>query len=595
MRPNFRFDYTRHFKLLRDQPQLNELIFYPDIKSSIDFTRGILFTNRMTILYKNESGEEEHVELSEVDDRFYSKLGIVFLEQYLKFGMNFWYYNKEKGESELKPYTPGLNGIIQGYIDDDNKMKVGWFKFVDMHIEMEPDPNVIFWVQDEPDMLKLQFRSKLRPLINSVYRVQLLNDNITDLELRKRDPGYYLQNTQLPGYGEQTQNIYNTHMELYRDNKDKQDICEDETDIFQISDPLNEHHRTLYVQGATSQADDCDEQLMIPLENDKYVKSEGIPFFKHKRVITRDVNNPKKLKHVMKFGSSIEPKFLATREGNPKIFELMKNELKDKINKVFGLSPIKNFDNTKNGSLLLVQTLNESINNLKESVEEMLTICITTLLKSKHKEKIKLFRKEKEFVGVKIHPRRVTQDSIVTQLIKIYGPTRPDIVNELLQKTSISKLDTLDEMSKELKKVGERPVPKNKEGNDEDKEESVKQTGKKRKLNSDQNYNNPIKYFSTCSDMLKRYKSCKFKWGDKLRIVDENRTYLNDKFFELKATVCDEYEVINIWNEPKLWNNPVVMDYVSNTKPNYEVLYVGLVDEKKVIVSQENLVKCNQI
>ena len=112
------------FQPFENQEELDELIKNPYIRSNMDAIRGILFSNKMLIVYKNGNIETTE-EMDTETDRFYSRLGIAFLEQYLKHGLAHWYFKRIKGEMTLVTTCP-----IDGFpLETHSRTKQAWCPF----------------------------------------------------------------------------------------------------------------------------------------------------------------------------------------------------------------------------------------------------------------------------------------------------------------------------------------------------------------------------------------------------------------------------------------------------------------------------------
>ena len=600
------------FRELRWQKELDAAFLNPDVKSNIDFIWGVLFTNKMSALYVDESDdykkldennfkEEQEFEewsLSEDIDKFYSKLGIEFLKQYFKFSMIFWFYDKGNPQKEPRPHVPDPNGVIKIMIDKDLKTIPGWFMKNGNLIESQVNQNVLFKVFDPPDTETQNFRSKLLPILSDLYTLKDLRYNAVDLEFRKRNPQYYLQNSQFLNAGEHTKRVMNYHLGLYRDNRDKEGICENETDFFQTSEPLIDYYRDLFMDKSlgTQQQNGCDESLLVPLRNEQYIKDNGIPQLMHSRNKTYDMYDPGHTKRVVKFGANVQPKILEQKPANIEFIKYFDDRVKEKINKVFGVFSLKNHDNTRLGSTFLVNTMNESINAIKALMEEMLTEALLPLMSSRNAVKNRLYIPGKRFIGFRITPRTIIQESVIIKLIDKYSE-RPDVINEILKKTSIDELLSLKELKevleKEREKFKQQFLQKSNEQEQDQDMQPQKEGGSRKRPRDDSKeaLQNNAKRSRIYIDGLRynRYLSRKYIMGDMPMIVGDNRHYLNGHKFRVLNTVFDQFKVLNIWDNSRCWNDDWVQEYADRNKKNEDILYCGLVDNQPFIVSEKNL------
>ena len=599
------------FRELRWQKELDATFLNPDIKSNIDFIWGVLFTNKMSALYVDESDynrrvnknnfekEQEYEEwlLSEDIDKYYSKLGIEFLKQFYKFGMVFWFYDKGNSEKEPRPHVPDPNGVIKIMVDKNLKTIPGWFMKNGHFIESMVNMNVLFKVFDPPDTETLNFRSKLLPILPDLYTLKDLRYNAVDLEFRKRNPQYYLQNSQFISAGDQTKAIMNYHLSLYRDNRDREGVNENETDFFQTSEPLIDYYRDLFMDQSlgTQQHNGCDESLLVPLRNEQYVKDKGIPQLTHNRIKTYDMYDPGYTKRIVRFGSNVEPKIIEQKEANFKFIKYFDARVKEKIDKVFGVFSLKNHDNTRLGSSFLVNTMNESINAIKALMEEMLTEALLPLINSKKAVNNRLYIPGKRFIGFKITPRTIIEESIIIKLIDKYSE-RPDVVNEILRKTSIDELLSLKELKEVLEKEREEFKKQflQKSNKMEQQQQQPGQEGESKKRprdDSEEPLQNNAKRSRIYVDGLRynRYLDREYNIGDLPMVVGENRHYLNGHKFRVLNTVFDQFKVLNVWDNPDCLNDKWIYEYAIGKKPSEDILYCGLVNNQPFIISERNL------
>lgn len=585
------------FQPLEYQSELDSLIQDPDIRSNMDAIRGILFTNPMLFVYK-KGDKEKSEEMDTETDRFYSKLGIAFLEQYLKYGVIFWYFKRIKGE--VKAFTPEIKGIIKIRQVRD-KIKLGWFADVNNYEEHEQNKHMLFYIKDIPDYKNKKFTSKLMPLIDYFRELKHLKNIILRLENKKLNPDYYLQNQTLPIAGENTSNALDSHISYYRDNEGKDDcVTRDPDDHWQIPSSLLDLYRTELKEDIfTNQDTGGEEEFGIPARTDEYIKQYGIPFFKHTRVNTYNVFGPDKKIPVSKFGPSISPQFVNLKEVNMKYYENLERKLVELINKVFGFQNLRNLDKTKLGSTILIEILNENINNFKDIIEEMLTQVYRFLIKRTKDE-------SRQFVGIKISPKHYIPETIVTTIIKLY-PKHPEVINEMLEKTSIMPLESLKKIKDIIVGDGQKdPFEKEDEmekdefKKEENKEEDKKEEeeGKKRKRDEEEdeeksNKKLKLSFEKILSKTLKFKKTqyCKFKCGDCPKIQEDLRVGLNGKQFIIQSTVNNFFGG-NLFNNPNLWTNTIISDYLHFYKnPNFDVLYYGYVKDTHDyrVISEKNL------
>jgi len=237
---------------------------------------------------------------------------------------------------------------------------------------------------------------------------------------------------------------------------------------------------------------------------------------------------------------------------------------------------------------------------------------------------VSIYKPNKKFIGFKINPRMMVDEQTTNTLLKKFND--PGVINEILENTSFQPLQTLididiselninDKIKKE-EKDEERAVSKRKR--DETKEEDILEDEhpkkRKKELNMRQiqneqkskhpksddsfSYYQEIKvneYHKNYKDILDHkytlHENRKYKFGNKLKIVNENRQHLNNKEFIITDTVFNYFESLHIWMDKKLWTNPLIFGYMRGKKVNdNEILYIGTVNGNKCIVEEKNLI-----
>jgi hypothetical protein len=452
-------DGNSKYQFIKQQTLLNKFIKDPDVNSNIEYFAGILFTGKIKKIYKSGLNGEKITEMDDKEDKHYSELGLEFFKQMLLYNMIFYYF-QETEDGDVYPYIPKENGLI-GVMETQNGLLPGWFRYGTKIIEKEPNPYVKIHMLETPDMKQLHFNSKLQPLLKIDQQIDALINNAIELEFHKVDPKYYLTETYPPIKGQETKLALDQIIEYYKDNQscEKNQTKINPNEYFTVDTDLMQHYKTQMLEDAfDNQETQVQEDISMGLKMDQYLQKYGIPFFKHRKVLTYNMYYPSKTHEVMKFGPSIRPKHITFKEPNLNLLNKLEQMKVDKVNKTFGLQRIGNLDRTKMGSTIMIKTLNETINSYSERVGNLLTLAY------RHKlESTKNIEELESFQYIRLDPSLQIPDLIQKELLKMAGKN-PDLINEILRKTINIELDI-------LKKFGNQPQQQQRDQWGKEKEE----------------------------------------------------------------------------------------------------------------------------
>lgn len=441
--------------------ELQKIIAEPSVSSLISYYDGILFENRMRLEYENMS-----IEMDKMFDEFMSKLGSRLFAQYLMYGMSFWFVESEPCRelgTKLAPYAPDGNYTIMARFEGYRVAVALGKKSAWMTASI--DESARFHVVTPPTRARghFQFHSKLSSLFEIFAQKTMLTRNAIIIERNKSFPNYYYQNTHFPSSGgEHNRSILDQHIDLYAMDRSGGRAWSPErgpnsSDVWGIRSSMQER----YLMGIEScldplprgmfvgQTDGTEEDWLIrerAMETEDFVRQRGCPFLTHRPVQTSDVLNPEKRKSVLRMGASTEIRWIPSPDPNFQLIKKIGEDWESAVMGLFGFQNIRTLYSTKTGAQTLLTSLNEAINHYKEVMQHVMTDVVRHMLgamrKLGHKPNDALREDAGEFLGVSIVPRPFVEESIAREILKIFKGD-VGVVNEIMQKTSIGKLESL--------------------------------------------------------------------------------------------------------------------------------------------------------